>query len=170
MSKSHEEILVEYSKRHISQEKNLYAEANGIHSDYKFFRELIRRSQKASPSLFSFDLRIANPGLIWDFFWRCIEYMGEILNRPEYIKDCLAIFYITQTLIHKCSNGASDDIFQELLNFEPTIKFYTGLTINQCLVAFEGCSHSLEAIENKLNKMNGAEVQESPSLKISEED
>lgn len=153
MHKNHEKILAEYRQKYVNAEKNLYVEADNIQSDYRFFRELIRRFRKASPDLFSFDLRISCPGLIWDFFWRAIDPANVPLvdQRPDTLENVLAVFHIMLTLVNLAAQNDESAIV-DLGGFQDTLEFYTGLTIDQCLVAFNGCSHSIESIREKLNR------------------
>lgn len=149
-----DEILKKYREKYIDKEKNLYVMARGIKEDYKYFLEFIRRSNKKSPDLFSFDLRIANPGLIWDFFWRKIKDQYYLFEDTDYLENALAIFFIANTLIHAASKIKIQDeesvIYSEILEFESVIKYFMDFDIHHCLISFKGCSRGIDDIQKKL--------------------
>lgn len=152
-----EERLAGYKNKYLTKDySEILKTARRIISDVQYFKEHMIRTKRTE--FFSFDLKLAIPGMIHNFFFRKLDddVISNAFNNEDSMVRLLEIYYLLVELITPVSNWEDErkDIdVKRLIYFSEIVEWFYGLKLEEYLVAFVGCSSMLDSIYEHIDKL-----------------
>ncbi len=153
----YEEKLNEYVKKYLKKDySEILQLIRDIISDVQYFKAHIKRTQRTTP--YSFELRLSWSGCIHNFFFQKIDVqiMNDALQNEESLMRLLKIYYLLVELIEPIAGREEerkDEDVKKLIEFSEVVNWFLGLKLHEYMVAFIGCSSTLESIYSHINRL-----------------
>ncbi|MBW1728876.1 MAG: hypothetical protein JRJ62_15190 [Deltaproteobacteria bacterium] len=157
----HQEEIFEKMKRKYHEaiySNKFWPTIHAIRDDIKFFYEYAARFKKVT-GFFGYEIRLATPGLIYNFFFRQAD--DYIRNGCEdALEHTLEIFWMLIHLFNGWQNTdgiTNEEIVKDIIIMDDVVRWYLGGNAFWYLSSFIGSNHTIEKLKSEISRLSAEE-------------